>query len=311
MRRPGNDGVLGRRNRAERVRARRGVILETVSITPRTRELYTRQVRKVIHIVEKASSDTNLDDRLSTWVQQRWEKGTPLYKVSATLCGLHFFLPWTKRKLPQCWRLHAVWRRIELPARAPPIPKSFLFSIANFAIQRDDWVFAAMLVLGFCCLLRTGELLSTKLEDLLITDDQGLVRLPKTKTSQRKNAPEVVVFDHPWALCLLRGVLDLEHSLGRSRGLLWLQSAGAFRKRFRSYMRFFKLSHLLFRPYSLRRGGATDMFLQTGSYDLVLEKGRWQSTKVAKVYIQEGLSRLPQLALPQATLDHLLAFAPF
>ena len=56
--------------------------------------------------------------------------------------------------------------------------------------------------------------------------------------------------------------------------------------------------HLLpqnFRPYSLRRGGATALFQQTGSMEMALLKGRWSSTKVAKIYLSDGLSYLPGL----------------
>ena len=310
MRLQGNDGLLGRRSRAERIRARRGILLQDVAITKRTQLLYFSSVSRILKLIEHATSETHLDDMLSQWIQLRWETGTPLYKISATLCGLHFYLPWTKKRLPQCWKLHSVWRRIEIPARAPPLPEKFLFSIANFAVHRDDYVFAALLVLGFEALLRTGELLQVKPTDLLLSDTQGLVRLPKTKTSQRKNAVEVVTFSNPWVLCLLQSVVDWKEGQGLRAAPLWDASPQAFRERFRAYMKYFKLSHCSFRPYSLRRGGATALFLRSGSYDLALEKGRWQSTKVAKVYIQEGLSHLPHLALPQATQYALFAWNP-
>ena len=44
-----------------------------------------------------------------------------------------------------------------------------------------------------------------------------------------------------------------------------------------------------FRPYSLRRGGATLYFGRHGSLDRLLVQGRWASSKTARIYINEGL----------------------
>ena len=40
-----------------------------------------------------------------------------------------------------------------------------------------------------------------------------------------------------------------------------------------------------FRPYSLRRGGATFWFAKHGSLDRLLLQGRWQAPKTARIYI--------------------------
>ena len=53
----------------------------------------------------------------------------------------------------------------------------------------------------------------------------------------------------------------------------------------------------LFRPYSLRRGGATSYFAKHASLDRLLIAGRWQSSKTARVYINEGLAILAELQL--------------
>ena len=60
-----------------------------------------------------------------------------------------------------------------------------------------------------------------------------------------------------------------------------------------------------FRPYSLRRGGATHIFQCSGSMGLAMLKGRWQSSQVARIYISNWLSYLPNSKMSPDT-DKLL-----
>ena len=68
-------------------------------------------------------------------------------------------------------------------------------------------------------------------------------------------------------------------------------------------MEIYGLQSHQFRPYSLRRGGATALFQETNSMETVL---RWESSKVARVYITDGLSYLPSIR-PTSTTTKLLA----
>lgn len=69
---------------------------------------------------------------------------------------------------------------------------------------------------------------------------------------------------------------------------IWTKSAQSFRDRFRYYCHRFDLDKDNFRCYSLRRGGATWLFQATGSMETALVKGRWSSTKVARLYISDA-----------------------
>ena len=53
----------------------------------------------------------------------------------------------------------------------------------------------------------------------------------------------------------------------------------------------------VFRPYGLRRGGATSFFSRSGSLETTLFRGRWSSIRTARAYIVEGMSLLAQLSL--------------
>ena len=55
-----------------------------------------------------------------------------------------------------------------------------------------------------------------------------------------------------------------------------------------------------FRPYSLRRGGATFWFGRHQSLDRLLIQGRWASQKTARIYLNEGLAMLASMHLPKS-----------
>ena len=70
-------------------------------------------------------------------------------------------------------------------------------------------------------------------------------------------------------------------------------------------MKTFGLQDFDFKPYSCRRGGATNFFIQTGSMELTLARGRWGSSRVARIYINDGLAMLASLTLTPAQADRL------
>ena len=78
----------------------------------------------------------------------------------------------------------------------------------------------------------------------------------------------------------------------------WKQIAGShefltvkphkWREFFNECCKGLKVSDWSFRPYSLRRGGATSLFLKTNFLDKVLLTGRWTEVKTAKIYFNSG-----------------------
>ena len=69
-----------------------------------------------------------------------------------------------------------------------------------------------------------------------------------------------------------------------------------------------QLDDLFVIPYSLRRGGATQLFRDTSSMDAVKDCGRWQPAKPAKIYVDLALRDLSDLQL-KAACKKLLAKA--
>lgn len=306
----GHPRLVERRTQRERKRQRKHILLQDAAISPKTQERYYSAVRNLLPVLHTISSAFELDDAVAAWVEKQWQEGQTLYVVSDALCGLHHFEPYTKKLIPSAWKLFRTWRKIESPNRAPPITKYIIYSVANYAILHHDLIFGTLLLLGFFALLRTGELLLVKPCNCLVRNGRALITLEATKTGKRDAATESVTFDDDFAVLALEQVLELKSIQKLTRVPIWTRSAQMFRNKFNFYLRRFNLEQHLFRPYSLRRGGATEIFQTSGSMELALLKGRWQSARVAKIYLMDGLSFLPGLTFTAKAKTMLAKWKP-
>ena len=299
-----------RRTRAQRKRQRLNITLKDAGITEKTQNRYYAGLRLLLPYLQYVHSMLQLDEAVSQWLQDSWERGDALYSVSDGLCGLHHYEPWTRGHIPQSWKLFAVWRKLEAPSRAPPLTRYIVYSWSNYAVEHSDLEFGALILLGFFALLRTGELLNVRAADLLFGPKDAIVSLQDTKSGKRNNVAEMVSFNDPWTLDFLRAVVAIKRKQGMENVPIWNRSPQAFRNLFRQYCWRFDLERRNFRPYSLRRGGATWVFQVSGSMETALVKGRWGSARVARIYISDALSYLPNLTFSKAARATLQNFSP-
>lgn len=101
--------------------------------------------------------------------------------------------------LPLSWKLFKVWRKVEAPARAPPVTEEIIQSMVMYASAHSNLMLAALLCLGFYVLLRTGELLQITPQDLIIQGSAGVFSWKKTKSGLPSAAHETVSLTHPLA----------------------------------------------------------------------------------------------------------------
>ena len=148
---------------------------------------------------------------------------------------------------------------------------------------------------------RTGELLGLRGSHLLYEQKhpKAVISLGMTKGGKRQGVAEAVVIGYDK---VVRFIQHWKHLSQPNTALA--KSAGAWRKMFNDALEALRLQKHAFRPYSLRRGGATFWCTKHASLDKVLLLGRWQAPKTARLYINEGLSVLVELQLP-ATLPSL------
>ena len=304
MREVGGKILAGRFSRAERAKRRSKIDLDDASLSDKTRVRYYAALRKLLPWVEKCQDLPSMDDSLCKWIRKMWKVGEPLLTIGDGLSALHYFEPMTKRNIPHAWKLFAIWRRVEIPSRAPPLTWVIVKSLIAYELAHDNLEMAVILGLAFHCLLRTGEFLALTLADIQVGTASGICSLKCTKSGRRNAAAEMVSITDPCILLLVREFLSIkQYSPPHTR--IWSTSAANFRTRFNALGVIFGLQTFAFRPYSLRRGGATHLFQVCNSMEVVLVRGRWETSRVARIYIADALSYLPSIKLNPFTLSML------
>lgn len=232
-----------------------------------------------------------------------WSSGEGRSKANDTVAGLQDLDAKLRGCLPNSWRLLKTWSIHEIPNRAPPFPEVVVQAMAGHAITNGDHAFALSLLLGFYCMLRTGELLGLLNRHISMhrPTQVAIISLGLTKGGQRQGAAESSTL----------GVLDVLKLLWK-----WKQDSSPaaplcppphkWRTKFSQTLTALNLDSFNFRPYSLRRGGATHWFRHHGSFDKLLIQGRWAAPKTAKMYINEGLAILAETHVPIKSLKSFL-----
>ena len=130
-------------------------------------------------------------------------------------------------------------------------------ALAGYEWHLGNYDMAVVLLVAFHCLLRTGKFLSLTANDVSLGPVSAVISLKGTKTGVRNNSDEVVSVTCPLVLEFLRFLV---------------------RCRFRELCNLLGVAEHNFRPYSLRRGGATAYFQATHSMEAALFRGRWGSS---------------------------------
>eukprot|EP00438_Fugacium_kawagutii_P023234 Skav220498 [mRNA] locus=scaffold1191:96285:97199:- [translate_table: standard] len=289
-----------------RQRARAGVALEDRAITAKTRLRYYIAVQRVLPLLEQSQTDP--DEILAAWIESEYEEGSPITGIGDALSGLHHFAPWLRNQLRRAWRLFRLWRKTEKPRQAPPLPESIVHAFLGRSLELGDVNLAVAVALGFFGLLRTGELINLCPHHLLLGPKDIIIRLGLTKTGLRRHQDENVVIRHPKVWLLVDTFLKMRKATYTMADPIILGGGPQFRDQFRKLQDYFNLQQP-FRPYSLRRGGATADFRRFNSMERTLIKGRWGTSQAARQYIQEGLSVLTTITLTPSQAAHLGSYA--
>ena len=107
----------------------------------------------------------------------------------------------------------------------------------------------------------------------------------------------------------VRAMVTLKNQLGLQNAACWDRSGSSFRSLFRRVLVALHVDSLNFRPYSLRRGGATYEMQSHGLMERTLIRGRWKNSNVARLYICDGLAMLPRLRMSLAAKHAVAQFS--
>ena len=250
-------------------------------------------------------ADASQVDRVAAqYIEHLWEEGESKYLAQDTLSSLQHFEPQLKRKLLESWRLIRAWQQHEIPTRAPPLTLVTLALLAGW-FQHHFPELGLSLLVAFHGLLRTGELFSIQAKHIICTGDLCVLHLGQTKMGARNASTESTSFKHREVSLLLQAWKSV-HS---PDAFLVSISPTSFRQWFARALVATDLHRVPYKPYSLRRGGATQVFLETQSYAAVCQRGRWSSERTTRVYIQDSVALLTEHSFkPSSKQQALLQF---
>lgn len=298
------------RSKAERktIRANLGP-LKGLTVQPKTKDRYNKAVQKFLswtnnHGVTLPQQRCEMDHILADYLEYMWTEGEGRSLAADTVAGLQDRDPHLKGHLVISWRLLKTWASHEIPCRAPPLTEEALHTLVGHALFHSRATFALSLLLGFHGLLRTGELLELKGKDVsqASSTSVAVISLGLTKGGQRTGAAESVTITEADTL---RRLWQWKQAI--SPGTKLCDAPHKWRKMFQTTVEALGLEQYQYRPYSLRRGGATFYFQRHGQLDRLLLQGRWQSSKTARLYINSGLAILAETELnlaPHARMFH-------
>ena len=292
------------RTKDDRAKTRKDLgSLKSLTVQPKTRARYDNARQLFYKFLRKEGLEIPrtreaLDGLVGEYLEHLWSSGEGRGLASDTLASLQDFDPTLRGRLVISWRLLKAWHVNEIPNRAPPIPEIILQAILGWAIFHEHHLFALSVAVCFYGMLRTGELFDVTLKSLFMTKRMApaVIALGLTKAGKRAGASESItlrvdeVLRRLWQWRVLGKPLKL------------VSSPTSWRSLFAKCLTALKLDHLQFRPYSLRRGGATFWFQKHGSFDRLLIDGRWQAPKTARIYLNEGLALLAEMKVPHKEL---------
>ena len=276
--------------------------LKELTVQPATKRRYTAATEGFFAYLRSAQIELprqkrKLDGLLCDYIEHLWSSGAGRALANDTLAGLQDLQPDLRHHLPGAWRLLKTWSINELPARAPPLPEHVVKAMAGWAFFKGHYSFGVSLLTGFFAMLRTGEVHGLRSAHLMCgpKDKQVIVSLGLTKGGKRQGAAESVILGYEAAVLLVK---QWKHVALPTTPMV--KNSGQWRKLFNECLEALNLHEYQFRPYSLRRGGATYWFSKHHNLDRLLIQGRWASQRTARIYINEGLAMLASMNLPSS-----------
>lgn len=270
----------GSREERKKQRAELGS-LQSLTVQPRTRARYDKALEGFWAFLREERrtipyKHSELDVLVQRYIEHLWSEGHGRAQASDTVAALQDAQPQVKGHLRGTWRLLKAWSMNEVPNRAPPLPEEALHMMVGYSFFKEQYKFGMSLLVGFYGTLRTGEILSLCSSDVSVHTLAGpaVISLALTKAGKRQGASESVTMNVEEPLRWL-------HAWTRSsrpRDPL-CPSPSKWRQMFNDVVEALGFEDLGFRPYSLRRGGATFFFQKWGSLDRLLVYGRWQAAK--------------------------------
>jgi hypothetical protein len=275
-------------------------------LAPKTLQRYRLAVKEFMKWTEGAAwPDTveEFDELCGDFIEGLWEEGQVRELAADFLSGIQQALPWCRGRLKHSWRLFSTWSKMEPPARAVPMTADIVRGFAGLAWKQGDVGEGLAMLIGYQGLLRTGEITKLKKRDWTWIPRRklALLLLGDTKGGKRRGEQETICIDDP-VLCRL---VNEYLSRCRDHEPICGRSGPSFRSWFRRLVHSTAFGRqVAYKPYSIRRGAATDFFQRTRNLDALAARGRWANVQTARIYVEEAGAEAAEIAITRR--DNLL-----
>jgi len=253
------------------------------------------------HVLGRAKT---ADRVLASYVMRRHHSssGKSLSMVKHALLGCQHVRPALKSRLTTSWENLRVWEEQKVGRLRPPLPIPLWCMMIGLSRARGltsqdpkisfEWlVFATLLELGVLCLLRPGELMKLKKDDIALPGDfsfgqpQAALRIDAPKNRRHFGKEQFVTLKHPNVISWLKFIL-----VKGETHTLWPSAPSRFGKLFKIVIADLNLQACRFTPGSLRPGGATLLFSRGTPIAVLRFTGRWTAERSLEHYIQQAMS---------------------
>ena len=252
-----------------------------------------------------------MDASLQDYIEELYDSGRPMSWGTLALCAVLFYRPDMKGRLGLAARALKGWRRLSPALSKPPMSRDVARVVAMKLARGGRASMGVAVLVAHHCYLRVSEYCGLWRSDVAMAGEPGTgldaimaLRLRSTKTGKNQH----VTVSDPLVAAVLTALIQREDARRsfRSHGRdyeLFDFTTREFRIAFLRTLVTLDMGHLGFNTHSLRHGGATHDYLAGRSIESVLLRGRWASTKSARIYIQEGRARLIATKIPQRWLE--------
>ena len=234
-------------------------------------------------------------EALTAYGKELYYAGRPYGQYSETINAVTAAKPTLRRQVQAAWDLAFNWVADEPHEHHPALPLSILLALVSLASLWGWDEVAAVLMTAWAGLLRIGEVIAATRAELIPPRDSApgsgfaFLKILQPKTRGRAARHQCARIDYPDVISFLDAVYG-DSSYSRR---LWSLSPQTLRKRFNQLQQ--ALGFQASRPGgkypydlgSLRPGGATFILQQIEDSELVRRRGRWLSTRVLEIYLQE------------------------
>ena len=251
-------------------------------------------------------------EALVSYGKDMYQAGKSYGRFSETINAVTAKRPMLRRRVAIAWDLAFNWVVDEPHEHHTALPLSVMLACVTLSLLWGWTREAAVIALAWTGVLRVHEVLQATRRDLVLPEDAApghisallMIRSPKTRGRAARHQSTRI--DPTDVVQLLSAV----YKKAIPSEPLWPLSPATLRKRFSCLLAALGIApredgSYIYSLSSLRPGGATYWLAATEDAEFVRRKGRWLSTRVLEIYLQETSVATYQRNLSEETKSRI------